>query len=271
MSTSFDHVVHIVHDLAQATRDFQEQGFTVTPGGVHFKGISENNLIFFQDGSFIELLALRNGLNASALRLIHHTKQFKRWQYSPKYGVAYRFYNRAMEQPEGLTDFCLLVSDPAAAYSRIQNEGVFLTAMLEAGRKKPDGCVVQWKMFAPYIADLPFLRSDYTPKRALPSAATQHANGITGISAIHQLALDFKDSLAKYTTLLGFPPAIVNDRMCVFTEGKFEYKLYRASANPELQQQLSGKGIGLFGLSFSGLAGAQLDIRQLHGLQLVTS
>lgn len=269
MSTTFDHVVQVVHDLPQATKDFQDQGFTVTPGGVHFKGISENNLIFFQDGSFIELLAMRKSINAKVLRMLHGTKLFKKWQYSAKYGVAYRFYNRAIEQPEGVTDFCLLVDDPGLAYSRIQKEGIFLTDMLDAGRKKPDGSKVSWKMFAPYIADLPFLRSDYAPKGELPSTATQHANGITGISAIHQLALDFKDSLAKYTSLLDVAPAFTDTKVGVFETGAFNYKIYRASTNPELQKQLSGKGIGLYGLSFAAPTKPALDVSRLHGLQVV--
>lgn len=269
MSVTFDHVVHVVHDLPQATKDFQDQGFTVTPGGVHFRGVSENNLIFFEDGSFIELLTMRKSFNAKMLRLLHGTKLFKKWQYSPKYGVAYRFYNRAIEQSDGITDFCLLVDDPPSAYDRIQKEGIFLTDVLHAGRKKPDGSKVSWKMFAPYIADLPFLRSDYAPKGDLPTSATQHTNGITGISAIHQLALDFKDSLAKYTSLLGIPPTFTDDKMGVFSDGDFEYKIYRASTNPKLQSQLSGKGIGLYGLTFKGSKKTELDASQLHGLQIV--
>ncbi len=269
MSTKFDHVVHVVHDLPQATIDFQDQGFTVTPGGVHFKGVSENNLIFFQDGSFIELLTMRKSLSAKVLRMLHGSKLFKKWQYSPKYGVAYRFYNRAIEQPEGVTDFCLLVDDPSSAYSRIQKEGIFLTDMLHAGRKKPDGSKVSWKMFAPYIADLPFLRSDYTPKGELPGTATQHANGILGVSAIHQLALDFKDSLSKYTSLLDIAPAFTDAKLGVFEDGAFKYKIYRASTNPQLQAQLSGKGIGLYGLSFAAPNKPSLDVSKLHGLQIV--
>jgi hypothetical protein len=271
MSTTFDHVVHVVQDLPQATKDFQDQGFTVTPGGVHFRGVSENNLIFFKDGTFIELLTLRKSFNAKMLRMLHRTKLFKKWQYSAKYGVAYRFYNRAIEQPDGLTDFCLLVDDPSANYERIQQAGVFLTDMLHAGRKKTDGSIVSWQMFAPYIADLPFLRSDYVPKAELPSSATDHANGIMGISAIHQLALDFKDSLSKYVSLLGAAPSFSDSKMGIFTNGEFHYKIYRASTNPDIQKQLSGKGIGLYGISFSAPSQPILDVTKLHGLQVINS
>ncbi|GEM_PF-620481 len=269
MSIHFDHVVQVVKDLPQACKDFESQGFTVTQGGVHYKGISKNALVFFKDGSFLELLTLRKSLNARFLRLLHKSKLFKKWQYSPKYGVAYRFYNRAIEQSDGVTDFCLLVDDPQSSYERIQKEGIFLTQMLSAGRKKPDGSRVSWKMFAPYIADLPFMRSDYSPASSLPENATTHSNGIRGIGAIHQLALDFKDSLTKYQSLLNKEPDYHDSKLGIFKEGDFEYKIYRASSNPALQKQLSGKGIGLYGLSFTGGDPNSFDQSKLHGLQIV--
>ncbi|MEM8895489.1 MAG: VOC family protein [Bacteroidota bacterium] len=270
MSIRFDHVVHVVKDLPQACKDFESQGFTVTPGGNHYKGISKNALIFFQDGTFLELLTLRSSLNAKLIRLFHKTKVFKKWQYSPKYGVAYRFYNRAIEQPDGVTDFCLLVDDSRAEYDRIQAEGIFLTNVLNAGRKKPDGSKVAWDMYAPYIADLPFLRSNYTPSAPLPESATTHTNGITGMSAIHQLALDFKDSTNKYTSLLGKAPSFHDSKLTTFEEDGFEYHIYRASSHPDLQKQLSGKGIGLYGLTFKGGDPSKLDLSKLHGLQVVS-
>ena len=95
-SLKFDHIVLVVRDLKKATADFQSQGFTVTPGGVHYKGLSENALIFLEDGTFIELLALRKSFRTSVLQSIRKTKFFKRWQYSVKKGIAFRFYSRAM-------------------------------------------------------------------------------------------------------------------------------------------------------------------------------
>ena len=269
MSIKFDHVVQVVSDLPRACKDFESQGFTVTPGGKHYKGISENALVFFEDGTFLELLTMRKGINARLIRLFHRTKLFKQWQYSPKYGIAYRFYNRAIEQPDGITDFCLLAEEPQAEYDRIQGQGIFLTNMLNAGRKKPDGSRAHWKMYGPYIADLPFLRSDYTPSSPLPESAITHNNGIKGISTIHQLALDFKDSLNKYEVLLDKAPDFHDSKLGVFKSGDFEYKIYRAASHPELQKQLSGKGIGLYGLSFSGGDQSKLNLTRLHGLQVV--
>ncbi len=59
MIKGIDHVVILVKDLAQATADYTELGFTVVPGGEHSDGASHNALIAFADGSYIELFAFK--------------------------------------------------------------------------------------------------------------------------------------------------------------------------------------------------------------------
>jgi hypothetical protein len=55
--TRLDHLVVLVRDLDGATRDYEELGFAVTPGGEHADGLTHNALIPFRDGSYPELVA----------------------------------------------------------------------------------------------------------------------------------------------------------------------------------------------------------------------
>src|SRR5690348_15475621 len=56
MLSGIDHIVIVAADLRTAIENYTDLGFTVTPGGKHPIG-SENALIPFADGSYIELIA----------------------------------------------------------------------------------------------------------------------------------------------------------------------------------------------------------------------
>ena len=56
MIQGIDHLVIVVKDLDQATRDYRELGFNVVAGGQHPVG-SHNALIAFEDGSYLEIIA----------------------------------------------------------------------------------------------------------------------------------------------------------------------------------------------------------------------
>jgi len=52
-----DHVGVVVHDLTQAQHDYEQLGFKVSKGG-RFPGGVANSLVFFQNDSYLELLAV---------------------------------------------------------------------------------------------------------------------------------------------------------------------------------------------------------------------
>jgi hypothetical protein len=52
-----DHVVIVVSNLSVAKEKFTEAGFCVSQGGKHAGNVTENALILFKDGSYIELFA----------------------------------------------------------------------------------------------------------------------------------------------------------------------------------------------------------------------
>ncbi|MCW5883173.1 MAG: VOC family protein, partial [Anaerolineae bacterium] len=59
MLKGIDHIVILVHDLAQAQADYAALGFTVVPGGEHTGGATHNARVAFADGSYVELLAFK--------------------------------------------------------------------------------------------------------------------------------------------------------------------------------------------------------------------
>src|SRR5262245_25569131 len=70
MPARLDHVVAVVSSLAEATRAFDAAGFTVTAGGRHDAIPTENALVAFADGSYLELLAARDPATRDELRAL---------------------------------------------------------------------------------------------------------------------------------------------------------------------------------------------------------
>src|SRR5215213_11419225 len=60
-----DHVIIAVPDLDAASADYRALGFTVNYGGKHASGATQNALICFSDGTYIELLAPVEGASLS--------------------------------------------------------------------------------------------------------------------------------------------------------------------------------------------------------------
>ena len=65
-ASRMDHVGVGTRDLKAATESFTRLGFVVSPGGKH-PGGTENNIIFFPDGSYLELLGVHDATKAAAM------------------------------------------------------------------------------------------------------------------------------------------------------------------------------------------------------------
>ncbi len=272
MSLIFDHLVVKVNHLHQATDSFSKAGFTVTRGGIHKRGFSENAIIYFKDGSFIELLAMKKSLKTSLLRLYSKTRGFRSLKYSKKWGLFHRFYDRALTLPEGITDFCLLTESLTSDLDRTNNSGLFVTKPLAASRKRPDGSLLKWEMASTLLAELPFLRGPYSPGTPPSEAATSHANGISGISTISMLALDYKEIVRNLATLLNTEPegpSASGDQQATFRIGSTDLIVKKSSEHDDLARKFRGKGIGVYAISWqyeSGSAQESVDFPTLHGL-----
>ncbi|KAI5789636.1 glyoxalase-like domain-containing protein [Peziza echinospora] len=170
--------------------------FTLTPGGVHSDGRTENKLILFQDGTYIELIAF---IDDEPGRMMGH------------------FWGR--KQP-GLIDFALTTPPPpgctdkdtaATNYKHLRERiftskgrgaslGIDYFQPVDGSRKNPDGTEAQWKVTRPgfvgpaagwhadYAANgsVPFWCHDVTPRSLRVNTAsevyTTHPSGVKGIA-----------------------------------------------------------------------------------------
>lgn len=187
MIKGIDHVVILVKDLDQAVADYNQLGFTVTPGGEHTDGATHNALVAFADGSYLELIAFKRA-----------APEHRWWQYTQNEEI----------NGEGLVDFALLPTDIASDIAAARQRGLDYTGPSSGGRLRPDGQEIRWQSGQPTTPDLPFLCGDVTPRslRVPSGPAWIHPNGVTGIEAVVVLVADLAESLKHYEALLGTAP-----------------------------------------------------------------
>ncbi|MDN5205251.1 VOC family protein [Fulvivirgaceae bacterium BMA10] len=177
------HIVILVNDLAKAMEEYQDYGFKVMQGGVHKGGLSENALILLEDGTYLELLFIRKTLKTFVLRFLYKAGLLNGFKKSRKYGLVYRFYGRAFDSKGGIIDYALEAGDIDIIKST-EDRGIEMTTPLNAARRKPDGSIVTWKMFTPFIGELPFLITAFDKQKNPDEQWYQHPNGARGIECV---------------------------------------------------------------------------------------
>lgn len=161
MFLGLDHIVIAVRDLERAIDDYKQLGFTVVPGGRHPVG-TYNGLIAFADGSYIELISF------------YRDNPEHRWW-------------AALQQHEGLVDFCLRTDDLAGDTAKLRAAGVKIEDPVPWSRTRPDGYQLKWLLslaVAPHRGVAPFIIQDVTPREERVPREIDHPNGVTGIGAV---------------------------------------------------------------------------------------
>jgi hypothetical protein len=175
--------------------------FALTPGGVHADGKTENKLICFRDGSYIELISFVND--------------------DPQYREGHWWG----EKKFGIIDFALTDStgDADIQYSGLEKRLHSLNAQSEAkvqyaepvagGRKRPDGEDVKWKVTFPILrgcqrGELPFFCHDVTPRNLRVPLAEKNVSHPSGAYGIKELSIFLKDNkfpaiIKAYSSILG--------------------------------------------------------------------
>ena len=135
-----DHIVIFVRDLRQAVEDYTALGFQVEPGGRHAR--TENALIIFADGTYLELLALQKNWKRPLIRL------------AVKLGLVARsadkstdMYGRLLHwicSGTGIVDWCAGTEDMAATMTLWEKEFDDTLGYQEFDRIRPDGKVAKW-------------------------------------------------------------------------------------------------------------------------------
>ncbi|KAK4634081.1 hypothetical protein CLAFUW4_01415 [Fulvia fulva] len=146
-----DHVVLLVpyQDVVNSP-SWVTDHLTVSPGGVHADGKTENKLVLFADGTYLELIAF---INDDAEKRRGH------W----------------WDKPYGVIDYALTTTSDHSfgALKSIKDRlsqtdsGISYTNPQDGGRRKPDGTELKWRVTFPTgtsRGNAPFFCHDVTPR-----------------------------------------------------------------------------------------------------------
>jgi hypothetical protein len=185
--TQIDHLVIISPDLDSAVAKVGRSGFTSVRGGTHADGLTENALIAFADGSYIELISPTR----------------------PDMQADHRWFAR-LRHGGGLVDYCLLSDDLGTDLAAMRERGVDYIGPSALGRNRPDGVRIDWVLGLPPGnvggTGWPFLIEDVTPRsERVPHDEHEisHANGATGIAGVTVLVHNLDSARRDYQTILG--------------------------------------------------------------------
>ena len=215
-SVYLDHIVILLphKDVAEPPKWLTDH-FTITPGGVHAGGQTENKLIIFRDGSYIELIAFVND--------------------DPKHRTGHRWGDKKF----GIIDFALSSQEDAdESYALLKDRlakaevGVKYEQPEAGGRTRDDGQVLKWKVTVPAKPTLrgeaPFFCHDITPRDLrvpFSEKSTSHPSGAYGVKGfkIYVLQERVGDLSKAYSAILDVKNGSVDSKV-----GRFEVRSLRS-------------------------------------------
>jgi hypothetical protein len=196
-----DHIIILVpYDTLLHPPPWVTDNFTLTPGGRHADGKTENKLICFADGSYLELIAF---INDSP----HHRSGH--WWGNKPYGIIdFAFTSRESAQEQH-----------ARLASRLSGnaDGVRYQTPVEGGRTRDDGQELKWHVTFPDVTttgfqrgELPFFCHDVTDRKLrVPGGVetTTHPSSAYGVAQIRIGAPKSRaESLVRaYSAILDVP------------------------------------------------------------------
>ena len=202
-----DHVVVVVGSLAGAKAAFESAGFTVVAGGRHDALPTENALVCFADGSYLELLATRDPETRDELRALRSGAGWERHLKTVS-AVARRFLP-SLAGPDGVADWVVRTDSLARPAGSLRSAGLKAAGPVAMSRERPDGERLSWELLLPEFALHPFWIADRTPReRRVPAdaGATNHANGAVGIGTVRVRAPNLPMAALELGDVLGTPP-----------------------------------------------------------------
>jgi len=209
MPLQLDHVVVVVPSLVEGEAAFRQAGFTVTPGGWHEGLPTENALVAFADGSYLELLAARDAELRALLRTQSVAPDWGRRMHSAT-ALGRRFLP-LLAGPDGVADV-VLHGVPLARFAReARSRGHVLTGPTPMQRVRPDGVTLAWQLVLPEEAAWPFLIEDVTPRgQRVPGTpeATAHRNGARGLGQVNTRGASVAATALAWADLYGVTPRL---------------------------------------------------------------
>lgn len=248
-----DHIVILVDNLDLASRDYTDLGFSVVVGGKHADGVTQNALVAFEDGSYLELL------NFIAPPPDEH------------------LFARGAQSAEGIIAYALLPDDIEAGIARARRHGLHIRGPIRGGRLRPDGLEIAWQTGRTGDPALPFLCSDVTPRhlRVPHGPSTRHANGVTGIADVEVLVADLYEAARLYSALLGDSAEVARE-YGQHAEDAVRFKLAHTTLTlHQPRTMLERKRLEMFGPGAHGITllsvhpkEGLLDPSRTHGVEI---
>jgi hypothetical protein len=239
MIRGIDHVVILVDELESAMARYRELGFTVVPGGRH-PSATENALVSFRDGSYLELIAF--------------------WDASDE---SHPFHRHRAAGP-GIIAYALAADDLEGTVAGLRGRGAAYSDPQAGARLRPDGVEVAWTMAFPgdwAENGTPFLIEDVTDRgRRVPGDdATAHANGAAGIARLIVAAGDLAAASATYGKLAGSPPVVQDAaafdqpaRVAAVRAGAHRIEVHEPVGDGPLADRLAARGAGPYAVELIG-------------------
>ena len=198
--------------------------FTISPGGVHSDGRTENRLVLFQDGTYIELIAF---INDDPVRREGH-----RWE-KKQFGLIDVALSTLtdLEGGDSATIYYNELSRRlATAVSPAAALGIQYLEPIAGGRKKPDGTEIKWKLTIPTLKSdvakgtvspsvtgaVPFICHDVTARSlrvdTSNTQATTHPSAVKGIAQFSVIVppQELESYLDLYSLILNTRPVRVS-------------------------------------------------------------
>jgi len=236
------HVVVLVSSLAEATRTFTGAGFTVTPGGLHDAIPTENALVVFADGSYLELLATRDPATRDELRALRAGPGWERHLKGVS-AIARRFLP-ALARADGVADWVLGGAALGGRAAALRALGVRSSGPATMARERTDRVRLEWQLLLPEAPLHPFWIADRTPRELrVPggAAATAHANGATGITAVRVRTPSVPTAALALGEALGTMPRVRDGVSTLELEG-LRIELVEGEPEGACGAQLAGCG-----------------------------
>lgn len=221
MALTLDHVILAVDDLDAASATMRAEGFTVIPGGVHKDGVTHNALIVFEDGSYIELIALVD-----------------------KAAPNDTGFGPQLANGEGWVGYGLHSDNLKKDLQAVRARGVPVAEATTGGRVLPSGSEIKWQSAALPDVFTPFYIQDETP-RSLRVPDTKpvvtHRNGVTGVIGLVFVVASLEDAITRYRNLLGILPRL-DESDAVFDLRGVILTFTEAGEDADMQRHLAKRG-----------------------------
>ena len=196
----------VAPSLAPAIATYERAGFTVVPGGRHDVIPTENALIPFEDGTYLELMALRDDEARASLAVRAARPDFAQ-ELRRGSAVGRRFFPRLAGAP-GTADFVLAVRGIERLASEARRRGFPMTGPTTLSRERKDGVKLEMALVLPESSALPFFIEDRTPRelRVPGGEFTRHANGARGLSEVRVRVENLAAATLAYAELFDAAP-----------------------------------------------------------------